>query len=295
MPLRAQELKDTLPPGNDSSSIQANIPIVGEDNIPGWVKTNIRDTVVRIFYKKHSFYPISTLNLGTKISYQINEERGLNNKDSQFYALVLIVAILAFIKLVFPKYYKSIFNLLLQPGFRQKQTREQLLQNQLPSLLMNLFFVLITAMMATLVIDYFDWLTYTFTTIYFYALAGIGGVYLIKYLFLKLLGWAFGAKEIAAQYIFLVFLINKILAVVFIPFVLLISFSQTSWIPTLYTICLFLIVLAILYRSILAINLVRRKAKINPVHFFLYICGIEIAPMLVLCKLLINYLSSSNY
>jgi len=71
-----------------------------------------------------------------------------------FYFLTGLVALLASIRLGFPKYFKNLFLLLMQTSIRQKQTREQLLQNNPASILMNLLFVVSAGFYLALIIQY---------------------------------------------------------------------------------------------------------------------------------------------
>ncbi|MDQ6814028.1 MAG: hypothetical protein M3040_09835, partial [Bacteroidota bacterium] len=81
----------------------------------------------------------------SKPIFLVINERKRTSKDEMFYLLAGLLLLLDFIKLVFSKYFLNIFRLFFQPSFRQKQTREQLQQGNLPSLLLNLFFVLSTS------------------------------------------------------------------------------------------------------------------------------------------------------
>ena len=87
--------------------------------------------------------------------YLVINERQRVSKDKFFYLLSGLLLFLAFIKLVFKKYFKNIFRLFFQPSFRQKQTREQLSQNHLPSLLLNLFFIFSASAYISFLLQYY--------------------------------------------------------------------------------------------------------------------------------------------
>uniref|UniRef100_UPI00195383FD DUF4271 domain-containing protein n=1 Tax=Citrobacter freundii TaxID=546 RepID=UPI00195383FD len=76
-------------------------------------------------------------------------------KDELFYIVLSVVFLLAFIKALFPKYFRNLFLLFFQTSLRQKQTREQLLQNRLASLFINLFFVMSAALFLSLLTQYY--------------------------------------------------------------------------------------------------------------------------------------------
>jgi hypothetical protein len=59
-----------------------------------------------------------------------------------------------------------------------------------------------------------------------YCIAGISIIYFIKYLGLKLSGWLFNMQEAANSYIFIVFVINKMIGILLLPFLILLAFTQ---------------------------------------------------------------------
>ncbi len=68
-------------------------------------------------------------------------ERKPNSKDMIFYILLGLVMILAIIRIIFTKYIRNLFTLFFQTSFRQNQTRDQMSQNSIASLLTNLTFI----------------------------------------------------------------------------------------------------------------------------------------------------------
>lgn len=91
-------------------------------------------------YKKFMTHPY--LPMQTRPSFRINELRIAPSFDSRFYLIIGMLFYLAFIKVTFPKYFSNVFQLIFQSPIRQKQTREQLQQNNLASLFSNILFIL---------------------------------------------------------------------------------------------------------------------------------------------------------
>jgi len=225
--------------------------------------------------------------------YLVINERHRVSKDKIFYLLAGILWLLAFIKLVFRRYFSNIFRLFFQPSFRQKQTREQLQQNNLPSLLLNLFFIFSTSAYISFLLQYYHFASYDFWWIFFYSVASLTIIYLGKYIFLSFAGWVFNVKVATDSYIFAVYLINKILGVILIPFTLIIAFSEPKIIDICITISILLILLLFIYRYLISYGPVRREVKVSPLHFFFYICAFEITPLLLIYKTLVIYLNKS--
>lgn len=220
-------------------------------------------------------------------------ERKRKSKDEMFYLVSGLLLFMAFIKLIFGRYFQNIFRLFFQPSFRQKQTREQLQQGNLPSLLLNLFFILSASAYISFLLNYYHISDITFWLLFFYSALSLIVLYTGKFIFLSFAGWVFNVKEATDAYIFAIYLINKILGVILIPFTLIIAFSQPDIINVSITVSLSLILLLFLYRYMVSYGPVRREVNISPVHFFFYIVAFEITPLLLIYKTLMLYLNKS--
>lgn len=243
-----------------------------------------------------SYYKLLNNPFLPKIShpiYLVIKERERPSKDQLFYLVSALMLFGAFIKLVFPKYFQNMFRLFFQPTFRQKQTREQLLQNNLPAFLYNLFFIFAAGAYVALLAQYFKVANENFVILFLYSTALLAISYIIKYIFITFSGWVFNAKEASDTYIFVVYLINKIMGILLIPFILILAFSRKQVIDVGITVSILLISLLFLYRYIISYAPVKREIKVSPLHFFLYICAFEITPLLLIYKVLAIYLKGT--
>ncbi|MBG9375959.1 DUF4271 domain-containing protein [Panacibacter sp. DH6] len=214
--------------------------------------------------------------------------RNVTPKDFLFYALVGLVLLTAIIKQLFPKYFSSIFGLLFQASFRQKQKREQLMQETLPSLLLNILFILGGGLFAALLADYYDRLPIDFWWLVLYSVTILALVYMFKYGVIQFTGWVFNAKDAASTYSFIVFLINKIVGVILIPVVALLAFSTGQMWDVILTIAGSVVILLLIFRYIISLRVIRGTLDINPLHFFIYLCAVEIMPMFIIYKVLLT-------
>lgn len=248
----------------------------------------LRDTVSYRKYQTHPYLP-----LHKEAMFRIIEYRPVTTKDTLFYVMSAIVLLLGFIRAIFPKYINNLFLLFLQTSLRQKQTRDQLLQNNLASLFVNLLFFLTGGLFIGLYLQYRNWSSLSLWTL---SLAGAGlllVVYLFKYLFLLFAGWVFNMKEAAGSYIFFVFMVNKVMGILLIPFLLIMAFAGSEIVRTAVTVSWGLLGLLYGYRYIISFGAVRNKLKVNPLHFFIYLCAVEMLPLLIIYKLIINYIAGS--
>ena len=219
--------------------------------------------------------------------------RKKESKDDLFYLMAGIIFYLGFIRAVFSKYFGNLFLLFLQTSLRQKQTREQLLQENLASLFMNLLFFISTGLYISLVIKYENWTNASFWWLALFCAALLILIYLGKYLFLLFAGWVFNTREAAGSYIFLVFMVNKVMGVLLIPFLLILSFAGQDVVNIGITVSFGLIGVLYIYRYLVSFGAIRNKLKVNALHFFLYLCAVEVLPLLLIYKGLIKYIAGS--
>ncbi|MBX9733343.1 MAG: DUF4271 domain-containing protein [Chitinophagaceae bacterium] len=239
-------------------------------------------------YRKYMYHPY--LPLFATPAYQVISYYNGVLKDELFYVVLFLVFLLAFIKALFPKYFRNLFLLFFQTSLRQKQTREQLLQNGLASLLINLFFVISAALFLSLLTRYYGWSALVFEKLFAYIAALILTTYTGKYFFISFAGWVFNNKDAASAYLFLVATVNRIMGVLLLPLVVLFAFAQPAILPVIVTVGVGIICLLFVYRYLVSFGSLRNDLKLNPFHFFLYLCAVEITPIVLLYKLLVNYI-----
>jgi hypothetical protein len=225
--------------------------------------------------------------------YLVIKERVRVDKDQMFYLLSGLMMLLAFIKLVFSRYFTNIFRLFFQPSFRQKQTREQLQQSNLPSLLLNLFFILTGGAFIALLINYYTATDRSFWLLFLYSTISLLALYSAKYVFITFAGWVFNVKEASETYMFVVYLINKILGVLLIPITWLVAFAKPELVSVSITVSLILVAILFVYRYVVSFGLARREVKVSPLHFLFYVLAFELTPLLLIYKTLIIYLEKS--
>jgi hypothetical protein len=300
-PLIAQDIdtvvKPTLPTSSDSSSA-----LIANDSLHRSVvdSTGRKDSVARVvvvpavpdttlqhFYKKNQHIAIDA-----PLVFRNEEPYFSKEKDMVFYLLAGMLLVLGMIRLIFSKYFSDLFKIFFKTSFRQKSIRDQLLQNTMASLLMNIFFCVSGGLFLYFVARYNGWLTQKDL----WEKAGIcialvSVVYGTKYIGLQVSGWLFGMKEVTETYLFIVFLINKVVGVMLLPTVIILSLGSQALHPVLLVCSLILLLILYLYRYIIALPLVRTHSGLTGFHFFIYLCAFEIVPLLLIYKLLILILS----
>jgi hypothetical protein len=214
-----------------------------------------------------------------------------SGKEYLFYYLLFLFLLFGWFRRAFAKYFNDLFRVFFRTTLKQKQIREQLLQSPLPSVLMNCFFVLSVGLYVNFLLLHFQlFIVENFWLQYVYVMSALAFIYLIKFLGLKITGWLFHVQEATESYIFIVFIINKMLAIALLPFLALLAFTSGSVYNTSLNLSWIIAGLLFGYRFILSYGAVRNEIKFNPFHFILYVIGFEIVPLLLIYKLLLYIL-----
>ena len=229
----------------------------------------------------------------TKPTYPVKQDiKQFAGKELLFYLLVFLLIIFGFLRNAFPKYFSDLFQLFFRTTLKQRQIREQLMQTLLPSLLMNGFFVISAGLYITFLLRYFNLNPVdNFWLLFFYCCLGLSAAYLVKFIGLKISGWLFNMPGAADAYIFIVFIVNKMIGILLLPFLVLLAFTTGDIYSTSLTLSWCLVAGLLGYRFILTFAAVRNQVKVNPFHFLLYLCAFEIVPLLLVYKALLLFFS----
>jgi hypothetical protein len=293
--LMAQEKKDS------TLLVDTTLVLAAADSIYADSVKRVTDSLIILAKKRPvkdttSFKKLMThpyLPMQTKPSFRINELHLAPNFDGRFYLIIGMLFYLAFIKVTFPKYFSNLFRLIFQSPIRQKQTREQLQQNNLAALFSNILFIINASIFISLIAVKNAWVDLSLYSCIAYSAIGLAGLYSFKFLFLWFSGWLFAKGEVIGNYSFIVFLTNKVMGVFLIPAILLLTFSPVSVQDFAYNSALIIISILFVYRYLISFSILRTSLKVSAFHFFLYLCTCEVLPMLVLYKLSMDFISGT--
>ncbi|MFL5788718.1 MAG: DUF4271 domain-containing protein [Flavisolibacter sp.] len=212
-------------------------------------------------------------------------------KEVIFYSLVALLIFFALIRNSSSRYMTDLFQTYFRTTVRQRNIKDQLVQSPLSSLLFNIFFLLSTGMFLSLLIQSYGWGTqFNFWILFLYCMLGLIGIYGVKYITLKFFGWVFQMTDAIDTYIYIVFSTNKIIGIFLLPFLVILSFSDGMMNRAALTLSIVMVLGLLAYRYFLSFISVQRMIKIGFFHFVLYFCAFEIAPLLLINKLLFRFL-----
>ena len=230
------------------------------------------------------------INVKEPVIYFIAEKKQMAGKEFVFYSLCIVVFILGIFKTFYNGYFNNLFRVFFNTSIRQTQLTDQLLQAKLPSFILNIFFAISVGFYVWLLFKHYHPPRLIGNQLLLpFCIAGIGALYFIKYCILKFMGWMSGMQQAADNYIFVIFLVNKITGIVLIPFIILLAFSIPQWTNYIVIFSLLLMGLFFLSRYIKIYGILEYRFPLEPLHFIIYVAAIEILPLLVVYKLVVDY------
>jgi hypothetical protein len=214
--------------------------------------------------------------------------------DVMFYLLIVMLFYFAIVKLFFGKYLGNLLTLFFRASMRQQQLREQVLQSPFPSLLLNNLFVFSGGLYGAFLLRFYHFGNPdNFWFHFLYCAVLLAVLYLFKFLILKMIGWIFNINRTVDTYLFVVFMTNKIIGIFLLPFLVLISSSGPLMTAIAITISMIMVGVFYVYRFVGGYSGIHKEIKISGLHFILYLCAFEIAPLLLIYKVLLTYLEKA--
>ena len=224
------------------------------------------------------------------VTYNIQPARPIKNRTPDFYLLAGLSLILGAIRYSDPRYFALLLGAYRGGGSRQ--WRDLLQAAALPNLGMNLFFTAVagayiyylTASSAVLTGEY------RAPLVLLVMIVGMMLMYVAKYGVIRFSGWAFRVQGLSEEYLFNVFLVNKIIGIVLLPFVIIIAFAGRAWLQPMAIVSGTIVLGLLTSRYLRSWPALYAFFKGSRFHFFTYLCASEILPMAVLVKWLLHVL-----
>lgn len=219
----------------------------------------------------------------------------VRDRSFDFLILLLLISTLAIFRFSNQGYFKNLFRAFRNQTLSARQLKEQISQNSMAGLVMDLFFCISMALylyyaFAHLQHDALN--KYSDGVVLLAIILLFSSIYVIRYLFLKFTGWVFNISEITDNYTFNVFLINKIMGILIIPFTIVLAFGQGAWVQVTLFLSLVLIAILFLNRYLRSGVVFGYFIKFSKFHFFMYLCASELLPLAVLMKAIKQYFFS---
>ncbi len=240
------------------------------------------DTVQYIrLYKGHSLMPLNKSPL----------ERNNVTPDWFFPLILLVLIVYTWIRIFYSKFFSQMIQAFINTNLANQIVRDENIFVQRASVYLSIVFNLVSALLLYLVSVHFNWslgaIGLGFSRYLFFVIL-VSATYAIKFLALKICGWLFEHEREMATYIFNIFLINNLLGMALLPFICIYAYNENLSFSWLLTIPLILAIAAYCWRIFRGIQIGLGISPFSPLYLFLYLCALEIAPLMILLRVVIQ-------
>lgn len=220
----------------------------------------------------------------------IEKPHTFHDQTLDFSVLLVLIGIVAVFKFSNAGYFRNLFRAFRNQTLSTRQLRDQLQQNSAAGLLLDFVFCCSMGLYLYYVIVHLHLDTfiqqYSAPIILLAVILLFGAIYLVRFLFLKFTGWVFNISEITNNYTFNVFLINRIMGILIIPFTIVLAFGQGAWVQVALLLSFIMIAILFLNRYLRSGVVFGYFIKFSKFHFFMYLCASELLPLAILVKVI---------
>lgn len=204
---------------------------------------------------------------------------------------MLMLVNLAYMRMAYGRRLERLFSGMIRLQILRQIMREELVFSHRVSVLLFLNFAMVLGMILFGAIKYYHWefLALAGWELYLALVGIIAGIYLFKLIFNTFLRKILRDKGLIKEYLFNVFLINKAIGVVLMPFAIAISFINLTHLHFLFIAIGVLYLLFIFFRVFQGIAMSLSYA-VSRIYIILYLCTLEILPLMIVWKVFQNHL-----
>lgn len=218
-------------------------------------------------------------------------ERGIPitsyNSDWMVGVLLFALILMAIVRFSFSKYLHKIFDSILNYQTASNLLSEKNMRNLRGSIFLNfLFFVNLALFLVQYAVYILSLNQDNNNFIFFlYSFLILVVVYSGKAIIIRLMGYIFGTIKESKEYLHTVFIYNKNLGVFLLPITLSVPFIALYATPMLLNFGLFITLVFYLFRLFRGFKILFRQ-HVSIFYMILYLCALEILPLLMIYKLL---------
>jgi hypothetical protein len=181
----------------------------------------------------------------------------------------------------------KLWKIYVNDGFIYRQSKDQMSQQPIVSISLNFLFIFSTGLFIFFGLSWDDQFTGNMRWLILAAsFMLIAFVYLFKHMFFRILGWAFGQEQAFEDYLFVVFLNNKLLGLLFLFSSFVMAFSDATSSSLTFKLSLFIVALMLVYRFLRGFQLFSKQVRVGFFTLFLAFLALELIPSAVLIKFL---------
>lgn len=198
---------------------------------------------------------------------------------------LVVFIFLAYVRVTYPKRMQLLLRGMVNMRSVQTTMRDELLLSHRASGLFTVTFVLMTALTLYMAgVTYENrWLGTGGIVPYGGLVLVVAAAYTVKLVTIKIVQWIFRTEQPLQEYLFNVFLLNKVLGLALLVVNLFLCFDLKSHVPIWLNVAVGLFALMWLMRIARGLVLAAQY-RIGLLYIILYLCALEILPLLLIVK-----------
>ncbi len=221
------------------------------------------------------------------------KNRAADKKARQSFLFTVLIGLVIFIAILFTmlrEYFWKVYDAFRNDNLLNQLQREQGFLPNTPYLFWYSLFFLTSGIFVFLLLDYSNSLPFDGYWLNLYACIGsVLAFFLFKHFLLSIIKWLFPIKKEISIYNFSIVIFNIIIGLILVPFVVFIGYGPSDLIKISFYISMGLVFITFVFRQLRGLFISGKYLILNKFHFLLYLCTVEIAPVIVLIKLILLY------
>ena len=214
----------------------------------------------------------------------------VENKDWTLVIILSTLVLFGIINTLYNKRLRLLFNAITNIRYVNQIIREENALSQRASIFLSILFILSFTLFAFKLHNYYqlNLIKKSGFLGYFILLWYMFLFYFLKIIIHRILGVIFKIEKETNEYIFNLFLFNQFIGLAFIPIIVCLVFYPMTSPGNIYFFGFCLLILSFLYRTARGIRVAGGNSGIAKSYLFMYLCTLEILPLLVITRVLIN-------
>lgn len=211
----------------------------------------------------------------------------VKNADWFLAILIIVLSITTILRMLYSRYFSDSIKSLWSYQHAVKLFKENNVVNQRLSFISNILFILSFSLFIILCTDFFAISSFSRNNFLFFTLISVSivSIYLIKYAVYKILGYIFLDSATYSEYLYNVFQFNRIAGIFLIPIIIALAYSTIYYTNAIVYLGFTILSIVFIMRIIRGLQICI-KVNFSIFYSFLYLCVLEILPLLVLYKLI---------
>ncbi|NNF01785.1 MAG: DUF4271 domain-containing protein [Bacteroidia bacterium] len=234
----------------------------------------------------------SALKLFTESKAETSEmqvtEKISGNPDWIVFIILLSLVSLIFVRVYFYKVFAQIGSNILRPVINRSAGREDNVQIRQAFLLLSFNFYIIGGLFLYLLSIHFEWsaawMNSGFIRYMIFTLL-LAVIFPLKILGIRTLGFVFDRLPLAETYVYNIQLTNNTLGLLLIPITAIFAYVNWEHMSTLVAVITTMVIVFLFAQVLKGVLIWSNQRPFSLPYLILYLCTLEIAPLLVVCKL----------